>query len=138
MLGDGTVKLFLNPCSEMNDVTPELKNFLTYLAERITADEYTRKVEEAVETAKRDPRLRVEYMSYYADQADHRAELEESHAKGFEEGREESREEGLLALVETLKPILPDFEAVYAAVIKNEVYAGCSREEIMKYYESAV
>ncbi len=138
VLGDGTVKLFLNPCSEMNDVTPELKNFLTYLAERITADEYTRKVEEAVETAKRDPRLRVEYMSYYADQADHRAELEESHAKGFEEGREESREEGLLALVETLKPILPDFEAVYAAVIKNEVYAGCSREEIMKYYESAV
>ena len=138
VLGDGTVKIFLNPCSEMDDVTSELKNFLTYLAEGIAADEYTRKVAEAVETAKRDPRLMVEYMSYYADQADHRAELEESHAKGLEEGREESREEGLSALVETLKPMLPDFESVYAAVIKNEVYAGCSREEIMKYYESTV
>ena len=132
MLGDGTVKIFLNPCSEMNDVTPELKNFLTYLAEGITADEYTRKVEEAVETAKRDPRLMVEYMSYYADQADHRAECEESRAEGFEEGIKE----GLSALVATLQTMLPDFEAVYAAVVKNEMYAGCTREEIEKYYRN--
>ena len=90
VLGDGTVKIFLNPCSEMNDVTPELKNFLRYLAEGIAADEYTRKVEKAVETAKRDPRLMVEYMSYYADQADRRAEREESRAEGLEEGRAEA------------------------------------------------
>ena len=134
VLGDGTMKIFLNPCSEMNDVTPELKNFLRYLAEGIAADEYTRKVEKAVETAKRDPRLMVEYMSYYADQADHKAECEESHVKGLEEGIEK----GLLALVETLKPMLPDFEAVYAAVIKNEVYARCSRDEIRKYYENTM
>ena len=82
-LGDGAVKIFLNPYSEMNDVTPELKRFLKYLAEGTATDEYTRKLVEAVETAKRDPRLMVEYMSYYADQADHRAELEESIEKGI-------------------------------------------------------
>ena len=87
-LGDRTVKIFLNPCSEMNDVTPELKNFLRYLAEGTATDEYTRKLVEAVETAKRDPRLMVEYMSYYADQADHRAECEESRAEGLAEGIE--------------------------------------------------
>ncbi len=89
-LGDGAVKIFLNPYSEMNDVTPELGNFLKYLAEGTAADEYTERLVEAVETAKRDPRLMVEYMSYYADQADHRAELEESRAEGIEEGRMEA------------------------------------------------
>ena len=138
VLGDGMVKIFLNPYSEMNDVTPELKNFLKYLAEGIAVDEYTRKVEEAVETAKRDSKLMVEYMSYYADQADRRAECEESRAEGMAEGMEKGREEGLSALVETLKTILPDFEAVYAAVIKNEVYARCSRDEIRKYYENTM
>ena len=93
-LGDGAVKIFLNPYSEMNDVTPELKRFLKYLAEGTATDEYTRKLVEAVETAKRDPRLMVEYMSYYADQADHRAELEESRAASLEEGRKKGREEG--------------------------------------------
>ena len=94
VLGDGTVKIFLNPCSEMNDITPELKNFLRYLAEGIAVDEYTRKVAEAVETAKRDPRLMVEYMSYYADQADRRAEVEESRAEGLAEGMEKGRKVG--------------------------------------------
>ena len=133
-LGDGAVKIFLNPYSEMDDVTPELGNFLKYLAEGTATDEYTRKLVKAVETAKRNPRLMVEYMSYYADQADHRAALEESHA----EGREEGREEGFSALVETLKLMLPDFEAVYSAVVRNEIYAGCSREEIRQYYENTV
>ena len=49
-------------------------------------DEYTERLVKAVETAKRDPRLMVEYMSYYAEQADRRAEKEESHAAGLEEG----------------------------------------------------
>ena len=107
-LGDGAVKIFLNPCSDMDDVTPELKRFLKYLAEGTATDEYTRKLVEAVETAKRDPRLMVEYMSYYADQADHRAELEESRAAGREEGLAEGmgkgREEGLICgIVQTVK-----------------------------------
>ena len=72
---------------------------LKYLAEGIAVDEYTRKVEEAVETAKRDPKLMVEYMSYYADQADRRAECEESRAEGMAEGMEKGREEGLRSFV---------------------------------------
>ena len=86
VLGDGTVKIFLNPYSDMEDVTPELGNFLRYLEEGVAVDEYTERLVKAVETAKRDPRLMVEYMSYYAEQADRRAEKEESHAAGLEEG----------------------------------------------------
>ena len=63
---------------------------------------------------------------------DVQATRREARAEGLEEGIEK----GLSALIETLKSILPDFEAVYNAVVKNEVYSGCSREEVMKYYES--
>ena len=104
MLGDGTVKIFLNPCSEMDDVTPELKNFLRYLAEGTATDAYTRKLVKAVETAKKDPKLMVEYMSYYADQADRRVEREESRAEGLAEGMKKGRKEGLICgIVQTVK-----------------------------------
>lgn len=137
-LEDGAVKIFLNPYSDMDDVTPELGNFLKYLAEGIATDEYTERLVDAVEAAKRDPRLMVEYMSYYAEQADRRAEREESHAEGFEEGIEQGIEKGiekgLGILVRTLKSRLSDFESVYRAVIENEEYADYTREEVMKYY----
>ncbi len=48
--------------------------------------------------------------------------------------REEGEKKGLAALVRSLKVFLPDFENVYNAVVKNEEYAGCTREEVMKYY----
>ena len=125
-LGDGTRKIFLNPYADMDDVTPELANFLKYLADGVAVDDFTERLVEAVETAKRNPRLMVEYMSYYADLEDHEIAMEEAEEKG--------REEGLEALVATLKPLLPDFEAVYHAVIGNKAYAGCAREDVKKYY----
>ncbi len=68
--------------------------------------------------------------------------LEEGMQKGMQKGRieglEEGIEKGLAALVRSLKQFLPDFETVYDAVITNEEYADCSREEIMKYYKSTV
>ncbi len=48
--------------------------------------------------------------------------------------REEGEKKGLAALVRSLKVLLPDFENVYNAVIRNEEYADCTREEVMKYY----
>ena len=85
-LGDGTRKIFLNPHSDMDDVTPELANFLRYLADGVARDEFTERLVEAVETAKRNPRLMVEYMSYYADRDDHELELEAAHEKGRNDG----------------------------------------------------
>ncbi|MBQ8823527.1 MAG: hypothetical protein IJZ82_12865 [Lachnospiraceae bacterium] len=51
-----------------------------------------------------------------------------------QEGIEMGYEIGLKCLVDTLKPILGDFENVYNAVIGNEAYKSVSREDIMKYY----
>ena len=67
---------------------------------------------------------------------DVQATRREARAEGRKEGRAEGLEEGLTALVRSLRQFLPDFETVYDAVIRNEEYAGCSRKEVMKYYES--
>ena len=68
---------------------------------------------------------------------DVQATRREARSEGYEEGIKEGIKKGLSALVATLQTMLPDFEAVYAAVVKNEMYAGCTREEIRKYYKSA-
>ena len=54
--------------------------------------------------------------------------------EGEKAGKKVGEKKGLAALVRSLKVFLPDFENVYNAVIKNEEYAGCTREEVMKYY----
>lgn len=52
----------------------------------------------------------------------------------IEDGREEGKEEGLRALVTSLNLLLPDFDTVYQAVIRNEGYSNVSKERVMKYY----
>lgn len=66
-------------------------------------DEYTERLVEAVETAKRDPRLMVEYMSYYAEQADRRAEREEGRKEGVTQGLEEGMVRGIVQTIKSLK-----------------------------------
>ena len=61
-------------------------------------------------------------------------DVQETRRIAREEGEKVGEKKGLAALVRSLKVFLPDFENVYNAVIKNEEYAGCTREEVMKYY----
>ena len=75
---------------------------------------------EAVETAKNNKMLEVEYMSYYANMQDE-----------YNEGLKA----GLVAMVKALKPILKDFDKVYDAVTKTEEYAEITREEVMECYQ---
>lgn len=82
-LGDGTIKIFLNPHSKMDDISPKLANFLQFLIDGKPVDEFTERLVEAVETAKNNKFLEVEYMSFYANQHD---AYREGHAEGLELG----------------------------------------------------
>lgn len=55
-------------------------------------------------------------------------------AEGEAYGKEIGKEIGLVALINTLKEVLGDFESVYHAVIKNDIYQDVTREQIRKYY----
>lgn len=49
-------------------------------------------------------------------------------------GKAEGKELGLIAMVNTLRNIFPDFESVYTAIVQNEEYRLVTKEQVMKYY----
>ena len=63
LMGDGTVKIFLNAKGTLDDVSKELQAFLDYVAGKETEDPYVEKLEEAVKEAKKNREWRHEYMT---------------------------------------------------------------------------
>lgn len=59
---------------------------------------------------------------------------EEAYEDGEKAGTDKGLANGLSALVQSLKSLVPDFEQVYEIVIQNEVYANYTKEEVKKYY----
>lgn len=79
-LKDGTTKVFLNAKGEMDDVSKELKAFLDYAAGKKSEDVFVKKLEEAVEEAKRNREWRHEYMTLLMRD-------QENLEKGIEKGK---------------------------------------------------
>ena len=94
--------------------------------------QFRKRLMKAVETAKNNKMLELEYMSYYANMHD---KYNEGLKAGHDEGVNEGLKTGLIAMVEALKPILKDFDKVYDAVAETEAYADITREEVMEYYQ---
>lgn len=84
-LKDGTTKIFLNAKGTMDDVRPELKAFLDYVAGKKPADPFVDELEEAVKNARKNREWRHEYMTLLMrDQ------------ENIEIGREEGKAEGII------------------------------------------
>lgn len=79
-LGDGTVKIFLNSDSEMDDVSEELRAFLDYVAGKKTEDAFVGQLEDAVKRAKMNREWRHEYMTLLMRD-------QENIEKGIEKGK---------------------------------------------------
>ncbi len=97
-LGDGAVKIFLNTDSEKEDVSKELRAFLDYVAGKESEDIYIKKLEAAVEEAKRNRKWRHEYMTLLMRD-------QENIEKGIEQGIEQGKgvgEEMMLTLIQML------------------------------------
>lgn len=142
-LGDGTRKIFLNPSADREDVTPELANFLQYLTDGKASDEFTERLVEAVDTAKKNPKLRVEYMSYYANRRDlylkaHDKGVEEGKNEGIAIGKAEGLEEGIRALIETSRELgSPYGETLRRAVQKFHLTEETAEAYMQKYWISS-
>lgn len=77
----------------------------------------------------------VEAKDYYS-RKDGKVDMCKAIKELIEEGREEGIEVGLRALVFSLSLLLPDSDAVYQTIIKNEGYNNVSKEQVMKYYRA--
>ena len=85
-LNDGTMKVFVNASYVGTDINPQLKSLLDYIAGSVPTDEYTERLDEAVNSAKTNEEWRLEYMTY-------ETRLMDRFEDGLEQGREEGREE---------------------------------------------
>lgn len=62
-------------------------------------------------------------------------ERQDARQQGMQEGIQEGIQQSLAALVNSLKEVMPDPDAVWQAVTRNEIYKDVSREEIAHYYK---
>lgn len=101
-LEDGTTKIFLNAKGKLDDVSKELKAFLDYVSGKSSNDSFVKRLEEAVEEAKKNREWRHEYMTLLMRD-------QENIEKGIEEGIEKGIEKGILGMVSALKELnIPD------------------------------
>ena len=90
LLGDGTKKIFVNPYGDRRGLAGDVVSFLDYIKDNLATDEFTGKLEQAVERARTHKEWEVEYMNWRAYEMD--LNIDKRIAR--EEGREEGRAEG--------------------------------------------
>ena len=96
-LSDGTEKIFLCTKGTRSDITERMQDFLQYVSGEKANDDFTKRLEDAVEAAKRNASWRKEFMDLqdYMDIAEKRG-IEKGRAEGIEEGRALERERSRL------------------------------------------
>ena len=94
-LGDGATKFFLNTQGTMNDVSPELKAFLNFVAGEKSEDPFVQQLDEEIQHIKSNVEWRREYMTIQELNQEMRDEgIEIGFRRGHEKGRAEGRAEG--------------------------------------------
>lgn len=121
-LEDGTTKIFLNPNFKITDgISSELANFLKFLTDGRAVDEFTERLAKAVEAARNNPKLELEYKSFYAKQQDM-----------YNEGKEDGIELGIKAFV---MDHIEDGISKERLLQKLQKRFGLSDEEADYYYD---
>ena len=86
-MGDETTKIFLNSKGRRDGIDSDLAAFLDYIEGKAPKGKFTETIADAVEVAKKNKEMKVEYMTFFM-------ELRRREEKGREEGRAEGRAEG--------------------------------------------
>lgn len=97
ILEDKRFTIFLNPDSDTED--SQLYFFLMFLKKRIAKDAFTKTIEKAVATVKKDESARLDYMNLDALVDEEKAKslkegIEAGKAQGLEEGKAQGLQEG--------------------------------------------
>ena len=87
-MGDETTKIFLNSKGRREGINQNLAAFLDYIEGKAPKGKFTETIADAVEAAKENKEMKVEYMTFFM-------ELRRREEKGREEGIAKGRAEGL-------------------------------------------
>ncbi len=118
-LGDDTVKIILNTKGTEEDVSQDMKELLDFIdGKGAGATGFTRDLEEAVQSVRKNEKWRVDYMTL---QMSYQEKFEEGYERGIEHGKEE------LALRMVREGELP--------AEKIAMYTGLSQKKIKEFQE---
>ena len=107
-MDDGTSKVFLCTQGTLDDVSPEVKNFLAFVEGLPVKDAWVDKVKDLIDKLKQDERKKADYMTY-------QMKIEEER----EAVREEERQNAILTLIKTLKDLSIEKSKVIEQLIKQ-------------------
>lgn len=94
-MGDETTKIFLNAKGTMDDVSPELKAFLDYVAGKKNNDDFVKQVDDEVKKIRENKAWRRDYMTLLMRD-------KEKFEEGLKQGLEQGLEQGKLEIVTQL------------------------------------
>ena len=112
-LGDDTAKIILNTKGTMDDVTPELKRLLDFIDGKAPEDEFTRELDEAVQSARKNEKWRLDYMTL-------QMHYQEKYEQGVEQGIEQGNRQSALRMIEAGKLSLEEI-ALYSGLTLEQV-----------------
>ena len=119
-LGDDTIKIILNTKGTMDDVTPELKSLLDFIDGEEPRDEFTKELEAAVKTVRKNEKWRLDYMTL---QQEYRERFQEGKVEGIKEGKIEGK-------IETL------YEELHMTVVEIAEKLAISEEEVQRILDA--
>ena len=88
-LGDDTTKIILNTKGTMDDVTPEMKKLLDFIDGKEPEDDFTRELDEAVQSVRKNEKWRLDYMT-----------LQMNYQEKYEQGVEQEKIDSAMRMIE--------------------------------------
>ena len=108
-LGDDTTKIILNTKGTMDDVTPEMKKLLNFIDGKEPEDDFTRELDEAVQSVRKNEKWRLDYMT-----------LQMNYQEKYEQGIEQGNKQSALRMIEAGK-LSPEEIALYSNLTLEQV-----------------
>lgn len=123
---DGVTKIFLSTKGSDFDISTDLLNFLQYVDNSTVSDNFTNRLNCAVEMVKSSEKVRLDFMTFQMALLESKLEGEEI---GREKGRAEGREEERMQMVQNLLLANTPIEFISKAT-------GWSKDKLLKITQS--
>ena len=127
-LGDGTTKIFLNATGKVGNISPAMQNLLGYIHGMKPADDFTRKIEDAVTKQKMSEDGRHDYMLMIDKLSESRAE---GRAEGIAVGEAKGKAENQRRMVQLIGILTDNNDFI---TLKNIAKDPALLEELYKKY----
>ena len=112
-LGDDTTKIILNTKGTIDDVTPEMKKLLDFIDGKEPEDDFTRELEEAVQSVRKNEKWRLDYMTLQMN-------YQEKYEQGYDEGDRKRAISVAMRMIEANK-LSPEEIALYSELTLEQV-----------------